>query len=40
MSATHVCWLPAKWDIWTGATPDDYTQACDEHVGSLLKQDW
>lgn len=30
------CRKDAVWQIWTGNTPDDYTEACQVHVGDLL----
>lgn len=27
---------PAEWMIVSGASPDDYTEACTQHVGELL----
>ena len=28
------CENPATWEAWGG--PDDYTEACDDHLGHLL----
>ena len=30
------CEHAAEWQIWTGSGPDDYTEACTQHVGELL----
>ncbi len=30
------CAMPAEWTIVFGDGPDDYTEACAEHVGKLL----
>lgn len=30
------CGADAKWQIVTGASPDDYTESCTAHVGDLL----
>lgn len=36
----HCCKLgckeQAKWEIWHGNTPDDYTHSCTKHIGDLL----
>lgn len=30
------CLEAPVWQIWTGNTPDDFTEACQAHVGELL----
>ena len=30
------CFRPAEWEIVHGASPDDVTYACTQHVGKLL----
>lgn len=30
------CTSPAEWTIVHGPAPEDYTEACTEHVGALL----
>ena len=30
------CGKDAEWEIWSGDTPDDFTDACTEHVGDML----
>ena len=33
------CEKDAEWQIVYGSTPDDYTEACTEHVGEMLEPD-
>ena len=33
------CLQPANWELRDGTGPDDYTHACDGHIGSLLRPD-
>jgi hypothetical protein len=30
------CLAEAKWEIWTGSGPDDFTHSCTAHVGHML----
>ena len=31
-----LCEAGASWQIWHGPSPEDYTEACTDHVGELL----
>lgn len=33
------CKRPAEWVVIYGRTDDEYTEACSEHVGSMLTDD-